>query len=451
VSQSLKQSGSFRESLGLADFSFLVVGAIIGDGVYVLASMGAASLGPAQIVAWFLAGVLACFIAIAFVQCAIIDTDVGGSYAYARRAFGPFIGFLAGWTLYIGEWLALSAFPKAFFNYFQSLTGAPDESAIPVKVLLIAGVTTVNFVGVRQGARTNDALTAAKLLPLALLAVLGLLFILVHPQQAQSHLQPFAPLGWGGLGSAVLPIFWAYAGFELAVLPAAEVRDAHRTVPRGLIIGVSVATSFYLLLSLTYVVALPWQDLAASTFPLATVMQALLEGFGGPAGAGFRLMSLGALISITGVFLVFTLGLARLSYALAADGFLPAPFARLHPRFDTPYVGLVFQAVCALVFGILLDLRSILSTAVLFLSICYLLTALSALRFVSLEPRSALHLPALRLLLVLAAAASLFLTAQASLVQAAVTAGALLCGCVLFFLHLHSLHHPKVTRPDPPA
>jgi amino acid transporter len=426
--------GRFRRDLSQLDFTFLVTGAIVGDGIFVLASMGATSLGPAQLMAWLAAGVLSAFIALAFVQCAAIDSEVGGSYSYARLAFGPFAGFLAGWTLYAGEWLALSAFPRAFFNYFQALTGVPGSSGLAVRFLLIGAITGINLGGVRLGARANDGLTVAKLLPLALLALLGVAFLAARFGTASDNVTPFAPLGWGDFGKAVLPIFWAYAGFELAVLPASEVRNPHRALPRGLMLGVAVATLFYLLVSLAVVVAAPWQDVAGSAHPLATVMGALVGEFGGPEGAGSRLMSLGGLISITGVYLVFTLGLARLSYALAKDGFLPSPFARLHPRFGTPYVGVAFQAVSAIVCSTLLDLRAILSTAVLFLSLCYLLTALSAIRLVRRQPQQALHLPGLRLGLVAAVAASVVLTAQASPLQLGVAAAVVAAGIALYVL-----------------
>jgi amino acid transporter len=344
------------------------------------------------------------------------------------------LGFVAGWSLYVGEWIALSAFPKAFFNYFSALVDAPSSWEMPVKLTLVGFVTAINFVGVRQGARTNDALTLAKLVPLAVLAALGLVYLFAHWGDASSHLQPLAPVGWGGLGDAVLPIFWAYAGFELAVLPAAEVRSPARTLPRGLILGVAIATIFYLLVSLSVVVALPWQDVAASTHPLASAMDSILTALSIPGDAGARFMSLGGLVSIAGVFLVFMLGLARLSYALAADGILPRAFTSIHGRFGTPYVGLLFQAVSAIVFSTIFDLRALLSTAVFFLSICYLLTALSAIRLVGSHPAQALHLPGLRLLLVISAASSAYLIAQASPAQFVVGIAVIVLGLLMFGL-----------------
>jgi basic amino acid/polyamine antiporter, APA family len=440
---------SFRRELGLFDFTLLVVGAIIGDGIYVVEAMGAQSLGPAQLTAWLAAGILAAVIALAFVQCAAIDQDVGGSYSYARIAYGPLVGFLAGWTLYVGEWTAVSAFPLAFVNYFGSLvTPLTGAGAFGLKLLLIGSVTAINLLGVRQGAKTNDGLTIAKLLPLVLLIILGLIFLVARPGLATAHLRPFAPIGWGGFGKAILPIFWAYAGFELAVLPAAEVRSPVRTMPRGLIIGVTIATLFYLLVSLAVVVVLPWQETAASSHAVASVMGELVGTFHGPTEVGTRLMSLGGLISIGGVYVVFTLALSRLSFALAADGFLPAAFAVLHKKYRTPHFGLAFQAVSAIVFTTLFDLRGLLSTAVVFLSLCYVLTGLSALRLVRLFPSRALHLPGLRILLVGAIVAAGFLTAQASFIQFEIGFATVVFGLVLFTVGRSKRKLPQVKGPE---
>lgn len=429
-----EQDSEFKADLGRGDFTLLVIGAVIGADVYIVAAIGAQFLGPAQLVAWLAAGVLAALIAVAFVQCAAIDSDVGGSYAYARRAFGPFVGFLAGWALYIGEWVALPVFPLAFVNYLNRLLPGdlPTAGEVAVKIALIAAIAAVNLVGVRRGARLNDVLTVSKLVPLAILIVLGLAFAIFCRTQTGDHLRPFAPLGWGSFGAAIVPIFWAYAGFELAVLPAAEVREPGKTLPQGLIAGVAVATLFYLLAAFAVVVALPWQDASASSSPLAAAMRAILDGLGGPAGAGAALMSLGALVSIIGVYDVFSLGVARLSYALAADGLFPAPFARLHSRYGTPHNGLLFQAAFAVIGSTLFDLRGLITIAVFFLGLSYVLTALAAIRLVDRQPRRALHLPGLRLVLLLAAASGGYLASQAGTREIEIGTGVMLLGAAVY-------------------
>jgi APA family basic amino acid/polyamine antiporter len=400
--------------LKLLDFTLLVIGAVIGADVYVVAAIGASLLGPAQLAAWLVAGLLAALIGLAFVQCAAIYPQVGGSYAYARTAFGSLVGFLCGWALYVGEWIALPVFPVAFANYLTFFFPNLDPTGLfIVKAVLIAVVTFSNILGARTGARINDVLTIAKLVPLAVLICAGLAFLMLRPGLAATHMAPFAPLGWSGFGASVLVIFWAYAGFELAVLPAGEVKAPRRTLPRGLVLGMVVATLFYLLTALAVVAALPWSVAAESPRSLADALDAIMAAFGLTGGFGGALMSLGALVSIAGVYEVFTLGVARLSYALARDGLFPQPFGRLHNQFGTPYVGLTFQALAALVLASFLDLTHLISTAMFFLGLCFAVTALAALRLIKRAPDKALHLPALRGLLPLASLGGIVLAAQA--------------------------------------
>jgi len=169
----MRDKNDFRRGLGAVDFTLLVIGAVIGADVYVVAAMGSSYLGPAQLVAWLIGGVLAAVIALAFVQCAAIAPGIGGSYAYARYLsyFFPHLTFVS------------SAF---------------------VKVALVAVVTAVNVRGMRAGGQINDVLTVAKLLPLAVLILSGLGFVIFRPGVAVQHVIPFAPLGWGGFGGAVL-------------------------------------------------------------------------------------------------------------------------------------------------------------------------------------------------------------------------------------------------------
>ena len=427
------QAPELHRALGLVDFVLLVVGAVVGADVYVVSALGAASLGPAQIVAWLVAGVMAALIALAFVQCAAIVPEVGGSYAYARAAFGPFGGFLAGWALYLGEWIALPVFPLAFVTYLGTfIPSITTAERLTVAVALVVAASAVNLVGVRTGSALNDVLTVAKLLPLALLIVFGLVFAGAHPGRVTGNLTPFAPLGWSGLGAAIVPIFWAYAGFELAVLPAGEVREPRRTLPRGLLVGMTLVTVFYVLTAFAVVATLPWHRAATASRPLSDAFGAALSGLGLPARPGAVLMSLGGLIAIASVTEVFMLSLARLSYAMARDGLFPAAFARVDPRFRTPVVGLVFQAGSAIVLLPFVGLRSLIDVAVFFLGISYLITALAALRLARRNPAAALHVPGLRLLLALAALGGLALAAQLSLAQTAAGLGAMAGGVALF-------------------
>jgi basic amino acid/polyamine antiporter, APA family len=197
------------------------------------------------------------------------------------------------------------------------------------------------------------------------------------------------------------------------VLPAAEVKRPDRTPPLGLVLGVGAATVCYLLVALTVVMALPWQAAAQSAHPLSDALGGLLTVFGLPPEMGSVLMSVGALVSVAAVFDVFTLAVARLSYAMASDGLLPPPFARLHPKFGTPVPGLLFQGAAALVLSFVLDVSRLIDVAVFFLGLCYFATAVAALRLASRHPDKSLRFPGHKLALGAAALSGLYLSSQA--------------------------------------
>lgn len=404
---------TLRRGLEPVDFTLLVLGAVVGADVYIVASMGAGYLGPAQLVAWVAAGLLAAFIVLAFVQCSYIDPEVGGTYAYVRSSFGPLAGFMAGWTLYLGEAIVLPIFPTAFANYLTYFVPLSNAGRLATQVGLIAIVTGVNILGVRASGRLNDLLTLAKLVPLAILIVVGLTALVARPDLATSRLTPFAPLGWSGFGPALLLIFLAYAGFELGVMPASEVVRPERTLPRGLMTAMVTATLVYVLSAFAASIGLPWQAAAGSAHPLADAFAGLSGELGWSVIPGGFLMSVGGLISIGAAFDVYTLSVARLSYAMAADGFLPRRLASVHSRFATPYVALLAQAGFGFVMLRLLDLTHLIDMGMFLIGLCYAATALAALRLVSLNPAKRLPIPALNVWLTLGCASGLYLSAQA--------------------------------------
>ena len=405
--------GSLRRALGPLDFTLLVLGAIVGADVYIVASMGAGYLGPAQLAAWLVGGLLAGLIVLGFVQCSFIAPEVGGTYAYVRKAFGTFAGFAAGWTLLLGEALVLPIFPTAFANYLTYFVPLSDAGRLATQLGLIGIVTAVNIAGVRASGRLNDLLTVAKLVPLALLVFVGLAALAARPALAASHLLPFAPLGWSGFGPALMLIFLAYAGFELGVMPASEVVRPERTLPRGLITALAIATLVYVLSAFTASIGLPWQVAAASSRPLADAFSGLAGELGWSFIPGGLLMSIGGLVSIGAAYDVYTLSVARLTYAMAADGLLPHPLRAIHRRFATPYVALLVQAAFGFIMLRLLDLTHLIDIGMFLIGLCYGATALAALRLIGRSPSKRLPIPGLRLWLILGCASGLYLSAQA--------------------------------------
>jgi amino acid transporter len=365
-----------QSKLTLFDVTNLVVGAIIGADIYIASSFGAGLLGPLSLLAWVIAGIIAVIIALCFAQCAALVPKVGGPYAYSKAAWGTFSGFIVGWSLWLAEWVSLAVFPVAFTRYFMFFL--PNLNLIEqtfVKAVFVAFLITTNIVGVKAAGRTNDILTAIKITPLIFFSGAGLLFLILNPAKLVSNLSPIAPFGFSNFGAALVLIFWAYAGFEISTIPADEIENPKKTIPRAIFLGITIVTIFYLVTNVVLFGVSPWQDLASDTTPLASSISSILSWSPALALIGGTFVAVGALFSIAGSDESGMIGTSRLSYALAADGLFPALFAKKHPRFKTPYVGIIVQAVTALLASLLADLSTLVATSVFLLSFAYLATS----------------------------------------------------------------------------
>lgn len=398
-----------RQCLTFLDFVGFVVNNVIGADIYVVAGIGAGLLGPALLVAWLAGGLVAMIIALSFAQCAAILPEAGGSYAYVKAAFGPLPAIIVGWSLYLAEWLSLAVFPVAVTGYLVGALGSSPIEITAFKIAFVACFTLANLVGIRVAGWVNDALTVAKLLPLAALVLVVLLDTIHQPSLLRAHLLPFAPLGWHGLGGALVLVFWAYAGFEIGPLPAAVVAHPRTTLPRGIMLGMLIAMGFYLLTNLAVFAIASWRDLARSSAPLALAMATAVTPLGLAPPIGFGAMTVGAVLSISGVDHATTLGTAELAEALARGGVFPRILAHRSRRFGTPDLALLVQGATALGAALLLDLSQLIDVSVFFLIVVYAATALAAGVLLRREPYRRLHLPGMTLVPALAAVASVIL------------------------------------------
>jgi basic amino acid/polyamine antiporter, APA family len=361
-----------NRSLGLYDVVSLVIGTIVGADIYIAASFGAGLLGPFAVFAWLIAGVMAIAIALCFAECSSLVPEVGGPYAYARRAFGNFTGFIAGWALLIAEWTSIAVFPLAFVAYLQFfIPNMPQAYQIIIKFLFVLFLTVINYFGVRQAGKANDILTILKIAPILIFTVAGIIYFILKPALLIANFTPIAPLGFGGLGSAIVLIFWAYVGFELVTVPSDEIIDSKRTIPLAIGIGMGVIALFYVITNFVIVGLVPWMQLSLSTAPLSLAGYTLV----GAIGAGF--LSIGALLSISGSDEAGILSAARIPYAMAADGLLPRMFAKVHPKYETPYVSLIIQGMVTFVAAVFGTISQLIILSVFALLFCYLLTCVS--------------------------------------------------------------------------
>ncbi len=421
-----------QRKLNAFDVTNLVIGSIIGADIYVATGLSVGLIGPSSLVIWLLAGLMAMVIALSFAYCVMLMPRVGGPYAYVKEASTPFAGFMVGWALLLAEWFSLAVFPVAFAQYFGSLVPGIDAIGI---ILLKAGfivfIVVTNTIGVKAAGRTNDILTVIKLSPLVLIIIGGLAFLILNPSIVSANLSPFVTGDLGSFGTALILIFWAYAGFELSTIPTNEVERPERTIPKAIVLGMLFVIVFYLLTNLVVVGAVSGPALNSTNTPLITTASTI---FGGPVLSGVMMLvvGVGALFSILGADESGTIGTSRLAYAMSLDGLLPRSLANKHAEFGTPYVALIVLCSTAFVASVFGGLATLISSSVFLLAFVYLATCLSTIRLERKNAEAAKKLHWKIVIPVLGASFSLVLIVLVNPIEIAVSICVLAVGVLVY-------------------
>ena len=370
---------SLRRQLNTFDTVSLVVGSAIGADIFVVPALSAKLLGPASLLIWFAGAIIAIVIAVCFAYCATFLPRVGGSYAYAKDVAGPYAGFMVGWALLLAEWFSLAVFPVAFNQYFIALIPNLNQpSQILLKAVFIIFIIMTNIYGVKTAGKTNDLLTILKLGPLFLLICLGVAFIAFQPHLAYSHFQPFFVGGVSNIGQALVLIFWAYAGFELSSLPADEIQNPKKTLPKALLFGMLIVAAFYIITNFVVIGVVDQTTLASSTAPLTVAASNVLSLSPTLSIIGGLILAFGALVSIMGADESGTIGTSRLALAMSIDGMLPRAFSKLQKPSNTPYIGIIVLCSTAFIASLTNSLSALINSSVFLLSLAYLATCVSA-------------------------------------------------------------------------
>ena len=322
-----------------------VVGGIIGSGIFLNPSIVAQRV-PLGLVApvWGLGGLIALIGAFCYAELGHRRPRAGGGYVYLREAWGALPAFLYGWALLLVMATgACAAVSVTFARYAAALLGLGAGAVVPMAVGAIAVLSLINYVGVGPSAVTQNLFTVLKLAALAALIGCGLL-LPVREGVLPAAAAPASFTPWQlplAVGTALVPILFAYGGWQQTNFIAEEIVDAERTLPRALVIGTAIVVLAYVSANLAYLRVLGG-GLGASQAPAADVMGATL----GPWG--LRLISLGIACSTFGFLNLVILVSPRVYQAMAADGvFLPS-LARLHPRFRTPGTAILLQGAWAI-------------------------------------------------------------------------------------------------------
>lgn len=346
---------AYARRLGLFSGTLLVVAGIIGSGIFLNPAVVAQRVGSGSLsmLAWGLGAVIAILGAFIFAELGARAPAAGGGYAYLRDAFGPLPAFLYGWALITAIASgAIAAVAVTFANYAVPLIGLAAGSERPLAIGAILFFSVVNVLGITPGAVVTNVFTLLKLAAIAVLVIagaglLGASGVAALPEGAAALVPPQGAFGFAvAIGTALVPVLFAYGGWQQTNFVAEEMRDPRRDLPRALIIGVLIVAAAYLLVNYAYLSALGAQGLAASKAPAADAM-ALRFGENGR-----RLIAAGIAISTAGFIHVVILANSRVYQAMARDGVFFRALATLHPRTQAPVNAILLQTAVAI--GLLL-------------------------------------------------------------------------------------------------
>jgi len=390
-----------KRSLGKWHLTALGVGATIGAGIF--ATTGTAIVGdparpgagPAIVFSFLLTAVACGFAALCYAEFAAMVPIAGSAYTYAYTSIGEFVAWIIGWDLIveyavgnIGVAIGWAAYFRELLTHFgismpawlstdyrsahdafvalaggandpstqylaSAWSGAPHLGSIPVifnlpAFAVVALLTVILVIGIKESANSNNAMVLLKIGIIIFFLCVGA-FLIKPGNYTNPATGGFAPNGFKGISAAAAIIFFSYIGFDAVSTAAEEAKDPARDMPFGIIMSLIICTVLYILLSIVMTGIAPWQQLGTPE-PMITALQ---FAQGPPALLKFSrfIISLGAVAAMGSVLLVFQMGQPRIFFSMARDGLLPKVFAKVHPKYQTPYVGTILTGLFVATFA----------------------------------------------------------------------------------------------------
>ncbi len=379
LKESESQQHKLKRVLGAFDVVMLGIGAIIGAGIFATIGTAAAGdafrpgAGPALILSFVLTAIACGFAALCYAEFAALVPISGSAYTYSYATLGEFVAWIIGWDLIIEYAVGNVAVAISWANYFKTFVAgfgviipdwlstdyrtagkipglfenAPHIFGIPIvfNILafgIVALITIVLVIGIKSSSRTNAAMVLLKLIVLAFFVFVGLHY--VKPE----NWKPFAPNGWAGVQAGAAVVFFAYIGFDAVSTVAEEVKNPKRDLPIGIIGSLVICTIIYIVVAAVFTGIIPYTALVQmlstqQAEPLTMALQYANIDKWGDLFVG--IVAFGSVIAHTAVLLVFQLGQPRIFFSMARDGLLPQGFAKVHPKYRTPYVTTIFTGL----------------------------------------------------------------------------------------------------------
>ncbi len=372
VHESDEPGHQLKRVLGAFDVVMLGIGAIIGAGIFATIGTAAAGdamrpgAGPALMLSFVLTGIACGFAALCYAEFSAMVPISGSAYTYSYGTLGELVAWIIGWDLIIEYAVGNVAVAISWANYFKTfvagfgiiipdwmsidyrtatkipglLEHAPHAFGVPIVFNLpafsiVALITVVLVLGIRESSRLTTIMVIIKL------AVLGLFIWVGFHYVKPANWTPFAPNGWSGIQAGAAVVFFAYIGFDAVSTVAEEVKNPKRDLPIGIIGSLIVSTIIYILVAGVFTGIIPYKALVktlstSQAEPLTLAIQyANIKNWGNFL---VGIIAFGSVIAHTAVLLVFQLGQPRIFFSMARDGLLPQSFAKVHPKYRTPYV-----------------------------------------------------------------------------------------------------------------
>ena len=356
-----------KRALGLFETTMYGIGIILGAGIYVLMGKAAGIAGNAVWLSFLVSAIIAALTGLSYAELSSMFPKSAAAFVYTSRAFGSrMLSFVIGWLSVYIIIVSSAAVALGFGGYFNALTGV---SPILAAFALVAILSAVNFWGIKESATLNVIFTLIELAGLALIIFLGLGYL--------GTINYFeAPAGLLGVMTAAILVFFAYLGFENLADVAEEVKNASCVMPKALLLSVVITTIIYMLVSVSAVSILPWQQLGASSAPLADVANKAMPGSGG-------LLSAIALFATANTVLFLLVAGSRILYGMSREHALHDALQRVHSTRNTPWVAVALIGLLTLAFTLVgsIEIVAELTNFGAFLVFMFINLSVIALRF----------------------------------------------------------------------
>lgn len=356
------------------DLVFLIINSVIGAGIFALPAKVFALSGVYSIFAFLLCALVMMVLILVFAEVSSRFEQTGGPYLYVLTAFGKIPAFIIGWLLMLTRLFSYATLINLmilYLSFFSDIFNLP-EVRIGMILLITGLITYFNWIGVKNTARVSNVLTVAKLFPLAVFIIVGLFYIDFDLMKGGT------PPSWSDFSASTLLLIFAFGGFEAGLVNSGEIVNPKKNLPFGLMTAAAIIAGFYILIQVVSIGTLP--DLASSDKPLADAATGFMGWYGG------MFITIGAVVSIMGTLNVQILSGSRLPYALSLENQLPALFGKVHPKFATPYISIIFFASLVAFVAIVWGFMSSLAVSVISRLILYALVAASLIKLRKSHP-----------------------------------------------------------------